>query len=230
MYLDSLPDHATGGATTFPLAEHWSDERIPPLVAGPPSHENAMSKLTAAPAGEDDADQVCQAANELLWNQNRHHTQPTQSQRDARNTTNTGMLLEDAAFKLWRNEEHARMNFGQMNCPSSWRSHRTTAIPRGIRILPHQGHICVFSSQQADGYPNPFSFHAGEALLSRTTHATKDGTAVGGKHVLTFFYEIPMDSFQSREEFGEQVRKRERAFWTFHGWKVGTTTDEQNLS
>lgn len=203
VYLDSLPDEETGGATTFPLAER--------LAQSPPSVQPGVSWLTPTTAAspvynnDDDGneaqqDRIGQAAKELLWNQNRHHTKLTQSQLKSHiSDDETGLLLEQAALDLWREDVLGTdtPNFST----------------RGIRVRPCQGHVCVFSSQQSDGFPNPYSFHAGEALLCRArTNSTT------GKHILTFFYEIPMGSFQDRDSFGEQVRTRQEAFWSFHGW------------
>ncbi len=75
----------------------------------------------------------------------------------------------------------------------------------GLRILPKQGHFCLFSSLKPDGYPNPLSFHGGEAM---DVDETKD--------VLTFFYEIPVGTFHSRQEFGRRVVERERHFINLH--------------
>jgi hypothetical protein len=75
----------------------------------------------------------------------------------------------------------------------------------GIRVMPRQGHICIFSGLTDKGYPNPLSFHGGEALLEGES-----------KELLTFFYEIPIDLFRNRDEFGIQVKEREERFLHLH--------------
>jgi hypothetical protein len=65
----------------------------------------------------------------------------------------------------------------------------------GIRVLPEEGKLCVFYNLQPSGLPDPFSFHGGEALLQGETK----------KAVLTFFKEISLKNFSTREEFAEQA-------------------------
>jgi hypothetical protein len=66
----------------------------------------------------------------------------------------------------------------------------------GIRVLPQQGHLCVFYNLQADGDADPLSFHGGEALLQQHDEE---------KVVLSFFKEIPLDAFSNKKEFGERA-------------------------
>ncbi len=207
MYLDSLPDEETGGATTFPLAERLA--QCPPSVQPGSWWLTPTTAASMAYDNDDDddneaqQDRIGQAARELLWKQNRHHTKLTESQLNSQISNNgTGVLLEQAALDLWREDVVGTDTRRTPHCST-----------RGIRVRPCQGHVCVFSSQQADGFPNPYSFHAGEALLCRATTNSRRG-----KHILTFFNEIPMGYFQDRDSFGEQVRTRQEAFWSFHGW------------
>ena len=78
----------------------------------------------------------------------------------------------------------------------------------GVRVMPKRGHICTFSGLKGDGYPNPLSFHGGEAMFKGES-----------KEVLSFFFEVPLDSFLSRKELGEMVRQREERFLDLHGFQ-----------
>ena len=84
---------------------------------------------------------------------------------------------------------------------SRQRIHRT-----GARILPQQGHITIFSTLQHDGYTNPKSIHAGEAMARSES-----------KDVLTFFYEVPQRYVHDRQTLGDQVARRDRRFRERHG-------------
>jgi len=77
----------------------------------------------------------------------------------------------------------------------------------GVRVMPKRGHICTFSGLKGDGYPNPLSFHGGEAMFKGES-----------KEVLSFFFEVPLDSFSSRKELGEMVLQREERFLDLHGF------------
>ena len=169
MYLDSLPTATSGGATTFPLAEKY---------------QNGMQTQGHA------EDSVLLSAQELVWNENIHHT------RISTNKTHIllGRGIEQAALDLYHSET--------IGAPG-----RTSPLDRGIRVVPRQGHICLFSGLCHDGYPNPRSWHGGESILA-------DGAT---KNVLTFFYEVPVTpEVSSRAAFGEAVRQRESAFLKFH--------------
>jgi hypothetical protein len=100
--------------------------------------------------------------------------------------------MEDAAVVCWQRDRQT----------SSLSISSTT----GVRVLPRQGCVTIFSGIQSDGYPNPLSFHGGEAL------AEGDGE----KALLSFFYEVPPNTFMSRKEFGERVVERERRFLERH--------------
>ncbi len=76
----------------------------------------------------------------------------------------------------------------------------------GVRVSPKHGHYCLFSNLNEDGFPNPRSFHGGEALYHGES-----------KEVLTFFYEIPVGTFTSRAELGERAMEREEMFLEKHG-------------
>lgn len=129
------------------------------------------------------------AAFELILKENIQHTRIS----DDKQHLELGKCIEQAALHLFQEDTSPGSFQGSSN--------------QGIRVVPQQGHVCLFSGLQHDGYPNPLSFHAGEAILA-PGHS---------KNVLTFFYEIPTDTFSNRAEFGEQVRKREEEFLKFHG-------------
>jgi hypothetical protein len=65
----------------------------------------------------------------------------------------------------------------------------------GLRVLPSMGKLCVFCNILQDGKPDPFSLHGGEAGNDEF------------KALLTFFKEIPLSTFTSRQEFGQQVEE-----------------------
>jgi hypothetical protein len=78
----------------------------------------------------------------------------------------------------------------------------------GVRVMPKRGHICTFSGLKSDGYPNPLSFHGGEVMFKG-----------GSKEVLSFFFEVHLDSFLSRKELGKMVWQREKRFLDLHGFQ-----------
>jgi hypothetical protein len=81
------------------------------------------------------------------------------------------------------------------------------------RVMPREGNVCIFSGIRHDGFPHPASFHGGESLFKRqiTSRDEKE------KHVLTFFYEVPVGTFSSRIELGMRVKEREERFKSIHG-------------
>jgi hypothetical protein len=79
--------------------------------------------------------------------------------------------------------------------------------------MPFEGNVCIFSGIGHDGYPHPASFHGGESLLKRHIVNRDDSE----KHVLTFFYEVPVGTFNSRTELGMRVKEREETFKSIHG-------------
>lgn len=81
------------------------------------------------------------------------------------------------------------------------------------RIVPREGNLCIFSGIRHDGYPHPASFHGGESLLKMRMNNMGDTE----KHVLTFFYEVPVGTFSSRVELGMRVKEREEKFKSVNG-------------
>lgn len=85
-----------------------------------------------------------------------------------------------------------------------------------VRIMPRQGHVCIFSGLKNDGYPHHLSFHGGENLIPRSTYVKGISNEDKEKHVLTFFYEVPINNFLSRSELGARVLEREHIFKCLH--------------
>lgn len=206
MYLDSTESPSMGGATTFPLAERYHNNSIPIMnlnsacpipYAGSPSTMGLEEESSQASSVG-----TTKAATDLIYKENVQHTRIA---KENAHVMELGKHIEDAALRLYQEEAHAQLQGDKLQSTSS--SIDTSKLTQGIRIMPRQGHICLFSGVNHDGYPNPFSFHAGEAILAKGA----------SKNVLTFFYEVPTNLFSSRAEFGEQVRKREQAFLEFHG-------------
>ena len=175
-YLDSC---SSLGATTFPLAV--------PFVSKINEWESndsidIIEKIQKEKAGYK-YNQVQEAAKQLLMEDVQH----TRMEDVSKESLKLCAIIENASVSLLQkfkeNEE----------------------LEMGIRIKPRQGHFCLFSNLNEDGYPNPLSFHGGEVM------------DVGeSKEVLTFFYEIPMGTFTTRDEFGLQVREREGNLLNFH--------------
>lgn len=122
------------------------------------------------------------------------------------NTLHTRMLKQPEALELGHKIEQAALeqyiNDNKDDNPTAkWSS-------TGIRVVPKAGHYCIFSSLVENGSTNPFSIHGGEALLNEDV----------AKDALTFFYEIPLSTFSSREELGKEVAKREAAFLKLHNF------------
>lgn len=76
----------------------------------------------------------------------------------------------------------------------------------GVRILPRQGHILVFAGVEQSGKAHPSSFHGAETLL----YPDK-------KTVLSFFYEVPVELFDCRAEFGRVAAQRIQALVDKYG-------------
>lgn len=197
MYLDSTESPSLGGATTFPLAERYPKDSMSMTCRPAPFSSMELEESSS----------TRRAATDLIYKDNVQHTRIA---KDNLRVMELGQCIEDAALRLYQEDaQQAQAPFqGTLSsCPLSLDK---TTLSHGIRILPRQGHICLFSGVKHDGYPNPFSFHAGEAILAQG----------GSKNVLTFFYEIPTNLFATRAEFGEQVRKREEELLKFHGMSL----------
>merc|ERR1719343_665138 len=136
-----------------------------------------------------DKNHLIQAAKNLIDNKIYH----TQSKEEKyQNDLN---LLEQAAVNLYNLEQ----------CKENERSNHF-----GIRVIPKAGSICVFYSLLDNGMPDPLSFHGGESCIGRDNHSGKandgdDLSSESNKIVLSYFKEIPLTSFNSFEEFANNV-------------------------
>jgi len=63
----------------------------------------------------------------------------------------------------------------------------------GVRVFPQAGRLCIFYNRLDCGNPDAFSFHGGEACYQEK------------KALLTFFKEIPRNSFQDFDGFAKKV-------------------------
>jgi hypothetical protein len=150
--------------------------------------------IPMVPVSDGQAGHASASAEDMIYRRNRQHTRSIHTGQ----TFEEAVTIEEAAVKLW-NREYMKM--------SETRQHYQT----GVRVLPREGHVTFFSGISPDGYPNPRSFHGGESLLQGD----------GEKVLLSFFYEVPLDSFTSRQEFGDCVVERENLFLERHfGVKV----------
>lgn len=68
----------------------------------------------------------------------------------------------------------------------------------GLRVLPSAGHVCIFTSLDDKGKPDPSTFHGGEALIGSEDQ----------KKILTFFKEVPREEFTNDREFTKWVRQK----------------------
>lgn len=141
--------------------------------------EGVHGGATTFPLSERVDDEALASAQQLV-NSNIHHT------RISKNPTN---------LELGRKVEQVALDLCQGQCDT------------GVRILPRQGHFCLFSGLLHDGTPNPRSFHAAETMISPFP---------ASRNVLSFFYEVPLAQFSNRAEMGDRVREREEALLEFH--------------
>jgi hypothetical protein len=130
----------------------------------------------------------------MIYDTNDQHSRSAETGE----TIELAKAMEAAAVACWR-RGHQTSSFSTATIDEE-------ATTTGVRVHPRRGHVTIFSGIKTDGYPNPLSFHGGEAL------AEGDGE----KALLTFFYEVPPDSFTSRKEFGERVAEREQRFLERH--------------
>jgi hypothetical protein len=136
------------------------------------------------------------AATELIYQRNRQHTRAVESGK----VVDEAVALEETAVRLWRQRERDTEDSQSNNNDDD------AASTAGIRVMPNAGQVTIFSGINSDGYPNPNSFHGGEVLQKGD----------GVKALLTFFYEVPLHSFSTREEFGKRVVEREQQFLERH--------------
>ncbi len=148
-----------GGSTTFPLAL--------------PLQQNVKDKTSF--------DSRVEEASMKLIQKNVLHT----GQRNFENGEVECTLLESAAYSVFhrdiiRKSQYCNDNVPKIDLPES---------TRGIRVSPKPGQLCMFHNLLDDGSPDPFSFHAGEAILGRSGATSSTGKKV----LLVFFKTIPLD-------------------------------------
>lgn len=84
----------------------------------------------------------------------------------------------------------------------------STITTMGIRVLPRAGTLCVFGNLLDNGQADPQSLHGGEGRNEQE------------KVLLTFFKEIPVESFESRAEF-EQCAAETRRYMLQRYYNIG---------
>jgi hypothetical protein len=132
------------------------------------------------------------------------------------NTLHTRMLKQLEAVELGHKIEEAALE--QYINDNKDDNHASPWSRKGIRVVPEAGHCCIFSSLMENGSTNPFSIHGGEALLNEDV----------AKDAVTFFYEIPISTFSSREELGKEVSKREAAFLKLNNFCAEQMRDSED--
>ena len=171
------------GATTFPLAI--------PFVGndGDDSDRNLIQTFIEMKENNNiQMNEIQKVAQNLILEDVQHTRMVDATEEQLK----LGRIVDEAAIEVLRKQK-------------SHDNIKNNQIDMGLRVLPKQGHFCIFSSLNADGYPNPLSFHGGEAM------------DIGeSKEVLTFFYEVPIETFSNRKEFGERVVEREMDFMSTH--------------
>jgi len=131
------------------------------------------------------------AADHLIFDKDVQHTRITRD--DDEDVLKMGKEIEDLAVQLFLADNDDSLKDKQESAET------------GVRVMPKCGHICLFSTPTENGFPNPRSFHGGEVLF-QGEH----------KNLLSFFFEIPGDTFSSRFEFGQLAKKREDDFLKWH--------------
>ena len=170
------------GATTFPLAIPFVENN------DNGSDKNLMERFLEMKENKIQMNEIQKVAQNLILEDVQH----TRMMDATEEQLKLGRIVDEAAIEViqkQKNQDHLKNDDYDM----------------GLRVLPKQGHLCLFSSINTDGYPNPLSFHGGEAM-----------DIAESKEVLTFFYEIPIETFNSRAEFGERVVEREKNFMNTH--------------
>ena len=181
VYLNSC---IKSGGTTFPLAQPISDQirQLDGVYAAGPGSFNSMVRSVRKPDSMEERpiSEGQLAAEQLIY---QHNIQHTRISKDG-SILQLGKAVEDIATALYNDPDSALT---------------------GIRVLPRQGHVCIFSGLTEDGWPNPNSYHGGEVVCRGES-----------KDILTFFFEIPEEAIQTRQDFAEQVVQRERTFMQRH--------------
>lgn len=130
-------------------------------------------------------------AQELIENgiyhaRGHHHDKLRDGETEQSTQTATALdIIEHAAVDLYQSQNQG----GQ----------RTSSHGRGVRVLPETGYACVFLNLDKSGCPDPLTFHGGK----------KDVWGDGKqKKLLTFFREVPVQEFKTRDDFVEKANER----------------------
>ena len=174
------------GATTFPLAIPTSHEDN--VMEG---RDLTMTSTAATTATSTNAKEMEVLAQELIENgiyHTRGHSKLSDDEIEESSQAAIALdIIENAAVDLYQ-----RQNPG---------GQRTSSHGRGVRVLPEAGYACVFLNLDESGCPDPLAFHGGENLLD----VWGDGKQ---KKLLTFFREVPVQEFKTRNEFLERANER----------------------
>lgn len=173
------------GATTFPLATplHVSCEHVD-------CKDFTSTSTTFATSATKDMEVLAQELieNGIYHTRGHHHGKLRDVETEQSTQTATALdIIEHTAVDLYQSQNQG----GQ----------RTSSHGRGLRVLPEAGYACVFLNLDESGCPDPLAFHGGENLL--------DGWGDGKqKKLLTFFREVPVQEFKTRDEFVERANER----------------------
>ena len=168
-----------GGSTTFPLAL--------------PLGQDSSEKTTF--------DKTVEEASMNLIKSNILHT----GQRNFENGEMECTLLESAAFSVFHRDiskkgSSSKNNQSIIDLPPS---------TLGIRVNPKPGQLCIFHNLLDDGSPDPLSFHAGEAILGRSSSASTSGKKV----LLVFFKTIRLNDSMNHERKELAVKSKASRNW-----------------
>jgi len=181
-YLDTCNKQ---GATIFPLATPFEWNLYEPKL-----YRVKKAKTQLNEAQED--------AKKLIMEDDVQHTRKVDASEES---LKLGRIIENEAVSLFQKVTSTN----DYNDNGVDENQKEELLNMGVRMMPRRGHFCLFSNLRTNGYPNPLSFHGGEAIGVEKS-----------KEVLTFFYEIPLETFMSREEFGYKVKERENNLLNFH--------------
>lgn len=173
------------GATTFPLATplHVSCEHVD-------CKDLTSTSTTFATSATNEMEVLAQELieNGIYHTRGHHHGKLRDGETEQSTQTATALdIIEHAAVDLYQSQKQG----GQ----------RTSSHGRGVRVLPEAGYACVFLNLDESGCPDPLAFHGGENLLD----VWGDGEQ---KKLLTFFREVPVQEFKTRDDFIEKANER----------------------
>ena len=174
------------GATTFPLATPLSREDVD-------GRDLTSTSTTFATSATKDMEVSAQELIEsgIYHTRGHHHGKLRGGETEQSTQTATALdIIEHAAVDLYQSQNQG----GQ----------RTSSHGRGVRVLPEAGYACAFLNLDESGCPDPLAFHGGESLLD----VWGDGKQKKQKKLLTFFREVPVQEFKTRDDFVEKANGR----------------------